>query len=128
MTLQDLSIVPQPDGFLYALGAPTTEPTERVTTRFLTQFLSAVNEATGRGAIFIDALAAGDIRTNADVTTLVATAAAQIRALERQLSFDVVLEGVDILSVEFIDLRTLRMAVRLNSSEGTVVNDIVVTA
>jgi len=126
--MRDLTLIPQPDSFLYALGDPSESPTARATTRFLTQFLSAFNAETGRGAVFVDTLAAGNVRTNADVATLVAIAASQVRTLERQLSYDVTLESVDLLSVEFINTRTLKLAVRLNSTEGTVVNDIVVTA
>lgn len=125
---EDLALVAQPDGYLYALGAPTADPLRRITDRFVTQFLSAFDASTGRGTVFMGALAGGDIRTNADLVTLVATAGAQVRSLENELALDVVLQSVDLLSATFIDLTTLRIAVRLNSTEGSAINDIVVTA
>lgn len=125
---EDLDIVAQPDGYLYALGGPTTDVIKRIANRFTTQFLSAFNASTGRGTVFMGALAGGDVRTNADLVTLVATAGAQVRTLETELAQDVVLQSVDLVSATFIDLTTLRLAVRLNSTEGSAINDIVVTA
>jgi hypothetical protein len=125
---EDLTIVPQPDGYLYALGVPTEDPSTRIANRFITQFLSAFNASTGRGTVFMGALAGGDIRTNADLVTLVATAGAQVRALETDLALNVVLQSVELISATFIDLTTLKIAVRLNSTEGSAINDIVVTA
>jgi hypothetical protein len=124
---EDLTLTAQPDGYLYALGAPTEDASTRITNRFITQFLSAFNASTGRGTVFMGALAGGDIRTNADLVTLVATAGAQVRTLERNLALDVILQSIDLISATFIDLTTLKIAVRLNSTEGSVINDIVVT-
>lgn len=125
---QDLALVAQPDGYLYALGAPTSDAAQRIADRFTTQFLSAFNASTGRGTVFMGALAGGDIRTNADLITLVTTAGAQVRTLERVLALDVALQGVDLVAATFIDLTTLKVTVRLNSTEGSAINDIVVTA
>lgn len=125
---EDLTLVAQPDGYLYALGAPTSDAMKRTANRFLTQFLSAFNASTGRGTVFMGALAGGDVRTNADLVTLVATAGAQVRSLETDLALDVVLQSVDLVSATFINLTTLKLVVRLNSTEGSAINDIVVTA
>lgn len=120
----DLTLVPQPDGLLYALGGPTEVATDRASVRFTTQFLSMYNAASERGTVFMHALNQGRVRTNADVVTLVATAGAQIRTLQRQLVIDAVLESVDLLKLEFIDGSRLKLTVRLNTVEGSVINDI----
>jgi hypothetical protein len=125
---QDLALIAQADGYLYGLGAPTSDAVKRITDRFITQFLSAFNASTGRGTVFMGALAGGDVRTNADLVTLVATAGAQIRSLESALALDVVLLSVDLLAATFVDLTTLKVTVRLNSTMGSFTNDILVTA
>jgi hypothetical protein len=125
---QDLTLVAQPDGYLYALGELTESPQERISARFITQFLSGFNASTGRGTVFMGALVGGDIRTNADLVTLVATATAQVRALEAELALDVILLSVDLIAATFIDLKTLQLTVRLNSTAGVSTNSILVTA
>lgn len=125
---QDLTLVAQPDGYLYALGELTDSLQERISARFITQFLSGFNASTGRGTVFMGALVGGDIRTNADLVTLVATATAQVRAVEAELALDVVLLSVDLISATFIDLKTLQLSVRLNSTAGVSTNSILVTA
>ena len=127
MASTDLTLVPQSDGYLYGLGPPTDDAQTRVANRFIEQFLSAYNAETQRGAVFIDSLAAGNVRTNADIVAIVATAAAQVRALERELAYDSTLQSVEIVSITFVDTRTLKVVVRLNSTEDTSVNAILVT-
>jgi hypothetical protein len=123
---KDIILDVTPDGQMYSLGATTESPLDRTRGRFTTQFLSTRNEVTGRGSVFMDNLLQGSVRTNADILTLVATATAQIRSLERELSRDVTLQSVDLLSIEFIDNNAIKVGVRLNSTEGSTTSDIVV--
>lgn len=127
-TTFDLTLVPDGDELTYSLGAPSSEVLDQIQGRFLTQFLSIANSETLRGTVFMQALANGQIRTNADIVTLVATAGAQIRTLERELANNIILESVNLLAVEFINLTTIKLSVRLNTTSGSIVNDIVVTA
>ena len=123
----DLTLLPMGDGLTYALGSPTTDPSMRATGRFLTQFLSISNADTGRGTVFMQALANGRVRTNSDVVTLVATAGAQIRSLEQVLENDIIFESLNILGIEFIDSKTVNITVSMNTTSGTIVNNILVT-
>ena len=120
----DLTLSPQPDGLTYALGAPTEDPATKAATRFLTQFLSVFRVDTGRGTVFMTALNQGKVKTNADIITLVATAGAQIRTIEGTFLTDAVLQSIDLLKAEFIDGTKLKLTVRLNTVQGSTVNDI----
>ena len=120
----DLTLLPQPDGLNYAVGAPTEDPVIKAATRFLTQFLSVYRADTGRGTIFMPSLDQGRVKTNADIVTLVATAGAQIRTLQATYTTDAILQSMDLLHAEFIDATRIRITVRLNTVAGSSVNQI----
>lgn len=120
----DLTLSPLPDGLTYALGPPTEDPLVKAATRFITQFLSSFRVDTGRGTVFMPALNQGKVRTNADIITLVATAGAQIRTIEGTFVIDAILQSIDLQKAEFIDGTKLKLTVRLNTNQGSTVNNI----
>jgi hypothetical protein len=120
----DLNILPTATG--YDLVGVTTDDAVRARNRFITQFLSQA--ARGRGGAFMSELAAGRIKTNADVVSVFALSASQIIAAMRQKSTDTVPYRAELQSFDFVDARTLSLSLILFTNRGSITDNILVAA
>lgn len=123
MPLLDLHLEKQLTG--YALTGTTVDEITRMRGRIVTQFMS--QRARERGSIFASELAAGRIRTNADVVTLFSLAMSQILDEERQYAQEIVPYRAELLSFAFVDARTITLRFTVFTNRGSVINNIVVS-
>lgn len=117
MALVDIDLATTPTG--YEFVAPTDINIVRMKNRFVVQFLSRTSGS--RGSFFIDELAAGRIRTNADIVQIFALSANAILAEMRDLALEIVPIQATLQSFTFLAPQTVRLVVILQAIEGTVI-------
>ena len=114
------------DGNLYTFGGVTDDILLRTKTRFITQFLSTIENEAARGASFMNMLNAGALKTNADIVTSFGTAAAQVKLVLLRLAKDAYLKSVELLNYEIIGSNKLQLTFRLNTVAGSVITNTIV--
>lgn len=114
--LRDLGLEKQSGGF--ALVAPTTDLKERMKNRFLVQFLSSRRGE--RGSIFVSEMAAGRIKSNAEIIALFSLASQQIMVLLRKLNNEIFPLRTNLDSFTFIDLFNVILNFTIFTNEGSI--------
>lgn len=113
-------------GGKYALTDLTSSLEERMTGRTTVQFLSLLHR--GRGSFFYSELNAARIKTNADVVSLFAIAFSKIFTNIRDLQLDIYPLRATLLSFTFIDALTIELTYSIFTSEGNMVDSLIVSA
>jgi hypothetical protein len=98
---EDFALLEGPAEGLYSLTDPTTDPLERIRSRFVVQFLS--REVSPRGSVFVTEVLAGRVKTNSDVVGLFAVTAGRIIDDMRTLALDIAPARAQLDSFEFLD-------------------------
>jgi len=114
--LQDLGLEKQSEGF--ALVAPMTDLEDRMKNRFLIQFLSSRRGE--RGSVFISEMAAGRIKSNAEIISLFSLASQQVMVLLRKLNNEIFPLHTNLDSFTFIDLFNVILNFTIFTTEGSI--------
>ncbi len=122
MSLTDLDLTLTPTG--YDLSGTTTSELQRMRDRWVVQFTS--QRARGRGCIFASEVAAGRVRTNADVITVFAVASTQVIQDMRQFAQDLFPYRAELLEFEFIAARIIRLRFTVFTNLGNIILNLVV--
>lgn len=123
MALTDLDLELLATG--YDLDGVTVDPLVRMRNRWIVQFLSQRTQT--RGSTFASQVAAGRVKTNADVVTLFSLTSTQIIQDMRQFAEDIYPFRAELFSFTFIDARTLSLKFTVFTSIGNVVLNLVVS-
>lgn len=110
----------------YQLTVPTDDRLTRMRDRFIAQLLSVSKQY--RGSVFATELAAGRIRTNADVTGLFALTAVKIITYMRSWAQDLAPIRATLNSLSFVSDTAIQLDLTLVSQIGSVRESVTVEA
>lgn len=118
---EDLGI--QKVGTKYELTAPVSDGATRVSNRFSILLLSTL-KSTGRGSFIYSQLKSGSVKTNSDIVNLFALSSSEIVTTMREYAAEVYPIRASLTGFSTPSDRTLLLEYTLQTSQGTVQDNI----
>jgi hypothetical protein len=110
----------------YSMDGVVTDIPTLAFSRVVEQFLSALNDEATRGCILTNYVDNGYIKTNSDIISLFATAAAQV-VITLGSNGEYKINSINLVKFEFVDVKILKLTIRVVAGTSTTTQTVTVT-